>query len=98
MTLLTEVMERPLDPGYAEAAARRRAAEEQGRSRRRTPATWVGIVVVAVSLGVATAAASHQLRTPQPGVVAARSVLERQIRERNGQVASLSAASERLAG
>ncbi|WP_245993311.1 DUF881 domain-containing protein [Xylanimonas allomyrinae] len=96
MTLLTEVMERPLDPGYAEAAARRRAAEAEGTVRRRSPGTWVGIVVVAMSCGLATAAASQQLRVPQPSVSAARSVLERQITDRNEQVGALSAAAEDL--
>ncbi|WP_425953605.1 DUF881 domain-containing protein [Xylanimonas sp. McL0601] len=96
MTLLIEVMERPLDPGYAEAAARRRAAAAAGTLRRRTPATWVAVVVLALALGVTTAAASHQLRVPQPSVTEARTVLERQITARNAQVATLSASAEQL--
>lgn len=96
MTLLTEVMERPLDPGYAEATARRKAAEADGTLRPRSPATWVGVVVLAVALGVSTAVASHQLRVPQASVTEARGVLERQITERSDQVASLSARADTL--
>ncbi|MCL1870468.1 MAG: DUF881 domain-containing protein [Promicromonosporaceae bacterium] len=96
MTLLTEVMEKPLDPGYAEAAARRRAAQEAGTWRARRPGTWVGVVVLATVLGVGVAAATHQLRVPQPGVTEARTVLERQITDRNHQVATLTASAEQL--
>ncbi|PZR52830.1 DUF881 domain-containing protein [Xylanimonas oleitrophica] len=96
MTLLIEVMERPLDPGYAEAAARRREAEAAGQVRRRTPAARAGMALLALVLGLATAAASHQLRVPQPGVAEAREVLERQILDRNAQVAELDGAAQSL--
>ncbi|GAB2470033.1 DUF881 domain-containing protein [Xylanimonas ulmi] len=96
MTLLIEVMEKPLDPGYAQAAAQRRAAQEAGSVRRRSPGTWVGIVALAVVLGGASATASQQLRVPQPAVTETRTVLERQITERNDQVARLSASAEEL--
>lgn len=96
MTLLTEVMERPLDPGYAEATARRRAAEAAGTLRSRTPAMWVGIAVLAVALGVATATATQQLRVPQASVTEARSLLERQITERSDEVAALSQRADEL--
>ncbi|QAY71899.1 DUF881 domain-containing protein [Xylanimonas protaetiae] len=96
MTLLTEVMERPLDPGYAEATARRKAAEADGTLRPRSTATWVGVTVLAVALGVATAVASHQLRVPQASVTEARSVLERQITERSDQVAAAASRADEL--
>ncbi|ACZ30758.1 protein of unknown function DUF881 [Xylanimonas cellulosilytica DSM 15894] len=96
MTLLTEVMERPLDPGYAEATARRREAAAAGTLRRRSPATSVGVVVLAVALGLVTAVASHQLRVPQASVTEARTVLERQITERGDQVAGLTQRADDL--
>jgi uncharacterized protein YlxW (UPF0749 family) len=96
MTLLTEVMERPLDPGYAEATARRRAEEAAGTARPRSLATRVGVVVLAVVLGVGTAAAAQQLRAPQDSVTQARSLLERQITERGDEVAALSQQADDL--
>jgi uncharacterized protein YlxW (UPF0749 family) len=76
MTLLVEVMERPLDPGYAEAVRRRR---EEGPPRR--GAGRVLLVLVAVLLGLMTVTAAAQLRTPSPGA-SAREVLMGQITER----------------
>lgn len=96
MTLLIEVMERPLDPGYAEEAARRAAAREAGTVRRRRPATWVGVTVLAVCLGLAVSTATHQLRVPAAGGSDARELLERQITDRSAQVASLSSRAESL--
>ncbi|MEG3613702.1 MULTISPECIES: DUF881 domain-containing protein [Isoptericola] len=75
MTLLVEVMERPLDPGYAQAAERRAAGERPSR------ATWLLLGLVAVLLGLMTVAAAQQLRAPVEGV-SAREVLEEEITER----------------
>ena len=66
MTLLREVVERPLDPGYAAAAERRARAAEAGdavppRSRSRA-AVLTG--VLAVVSGLVLAAAVVQLRVP----------------------------------
>lgn len=96
MTLLIEVMERPLDPGYAEAAQRRRDAAAAGGAGARRPAARVALVVLAVLLGLATAVAARQLRAPQPAVSEARAVLEQQITDRNAEVAALQDGSERL--
>ena len=60
MTLLTEVYRRPLDPGYAEAAARRAAGSEPRRTRRST----AGLVALAVALGLGATAATLALRQP----------------------------------
>lgn len=87
MTLLNEVMHRPLDPGYAEAAARRAAGQGPRRGRTGT----VALVALAVALGVVTTAAAVDLRAPQPGVIAARETLEQEILGRQ-------AAAEELAG
>ncbi|WP_166847722.1 DUF881 domain-containing protein [Isoptericola sp. BMS4] len=78
MTLLVEVMEKPLDAGYAEAAARREAGVVP---RRR----WTGavlLVLLAVLLGLLTVSAAQELRAPQAEVSQARAVLEDQIVER----------------
>ena len=50
--LLTEVMTRPLDPGYA-AAARRRAETGEGRSRSGRGLTWLALLAVGGLLAVA---------------------------------------------
>jgi uncharacterized protein YlxW (UPF0749 family) len=85
MTLLREVMERPVDPGYAEVAARRTSPV------RRSAATRTWIALLAVLLGAATTVAVVQLRRPQPAVLEARSLLERQIAREQEAVAGLTA-------
>jgi uncharacterized protein YlxW (UPF0749 family) len=60
MTLLTEVMQRPLDPGYAAAAAQRDRDATPGRARRRAPVT----TVLAVVAGALLASAVLDLRLP----------------------------------
>jgi uncharacterized protein YlxW (UPF0749 family) len=92
MTLLNEVMHRPLDPGYADAAARRAA----GQAPRRGRAGTVALVALAVALGVVTTAAAVDLRAPQPGVVAARETLEQEILDRQGDAEDLTARSGEL--
>jgi uncharacterized protein YlxW (UPF0749 family) len=87
MTLLREVMERPLDPGYAVAAARR---AEGARPTRR------GIVltlVLALVCGALTARAIAELRRPQPGAAQAQAALQQEIRRRS---AALDAEQGRL--
>lgn len=96
MTLLNEVMERPLDPGYAEEAARQAAAREAGTLRPRRRSTWFGVTVLAVCLGLAITAATHQLRVPMAGGSDTRALLERQITYRSDQVAALTARAEEL--
>lgn len=82
MTLLTEVMDRPLDPGYAEAAAAR-ASGARGRGSRPVRAV---VLLVGAGLGVVTTVAVVSLRAPQPAVIQARTVLERQITDRQDDV------------
>ncbi|MFE9234019.1 DUF881 domain-containing protein [Cellulosimicrobium funkei] len=94
MTLLNEVMHRPLDPGYAAAAARRAAGQTPHRGRTGT----VALVALAVVLGVVTTAAAVQLRAPQPGVIAARETLEQEILERQATAEELSARGAELSG
>lgn len=83
MTLLNEVMHRPLDAGYAEAARRKARGEAPPRRNR----TVIVLLVLAVVLGFATASAARQLRAPQPGVVAARELLVEEITSRRAQLA-----------
>ncbi|WP_226924629.1 DUF881 domain-containing protein [Georgenia satyanarayanai] len=77
MTLLREVVERPLDPGYA-AAARRRA---EGTARA-LPWWRKGIVVVlAGTLGLGAVWAARELRAPTDGAGDARALLLSQVAE-----------------
>ncbi|WP_369372645.1 DUF881 domain-containing protein [Promicromonospora sp. Populi] len=94
MTLLREVIERPLDPGYAQMAQRRAAAGEE-RSRRGVP-SLVMLLLVAVLLGAATTVAVRDLRAPQPVVARGRTVLIEQIQERSAEVEALSQRSTSL--
>lgn len=76
MTLLVEVMEKPLDAGYAEAARRREAGQVPSRG-----AGPLLLLLVAVLLGLMTVTAAQQLRAPSEGP-SARELLEQQITER----------------
>ncbi|MBI9115394.1 DUF881 domain-containing protein [Sanguibacter suaedae] len=82
MTLLNEVMHRPLDPGYAEAAARR--ADGQQPVRGWSTKAW--LLALAALLGLVTATATAKLREPEPAALQARQLLEEQIVERRDQV------------
>lgn len=86
MLLLNEVMHTPVDPGYAETAARRKNGTETPRRRF----SKARVTVVAILLGFAAASATVALRAPQPDVAAARNVLEQEIRERRGTNEALS--------
>ena len=77
MVLLDEVMRRPLDPGYADEAARRR----DGTSTRGPRRTLV-LTIVAVLLGAGTAAAAVALQ-PRDSVLTARSILHDEIVQRS---------------
>jgi uncharacterized protein YlxW (UPF0749 family) len=94
MSLLTEVIRNPLDPGY-QAAADRRARTGQPR---RSPGSTVAITLLAVVLGVVVTWSVIELRAPQPDAVAARQVLAEQIVERSAEVEQLRAQSTELTG
>ena len=93
MTLLREVTERPLDPGYAQMAQRRAAGEV---TARRGGASVVTRLLVAVLLGAVTTIAVRDLRAPQPSVSRGRAVLMEQIQERSAAVEALSRRSVEL--
>lgn len=88
MTLLREVMERPLDPGYA-AAAERRAAGEPPRGRAVS-------LVVAVVIGFVVTVAVLVLRAPAPATVQAREQLAQQVEARAKQNDETQARVERF--
>lgn len=78
MTLLLEVMERPLDPGYAAAAARRQAAGLPPSTGTRSP-TLVGFAVL---VGLLLAVAALTLRVPDTVAKQAKDQLIAQIEAR----------------
>lgn len=94
MTLLNEVYRRPLDPGYAEAAARRATSTVPSR---RAPKV-VTLLLVAAALGLAIAAATLALRQPPTAALAAREVLEKQIQQRTDDAAATQAHITALSG
>lgn len=81
MTLLKEVMERPLDPGY-QAAADARAGLPAVRRRRRVPLT----VALSLVAGLVLVTGVVQLRAPGSDDTAAG--LREQVRARTDEVAS----------
>lgn len=78
MTLLTEVMKRPLDPGYAAAAERGR----RGQGREESTLQELLVLVLAIAIGIGGVWAARQLRAPVDDALSARVVLETQIRDR----------------
>src|SRR5687768_495043 len=87
LTLLREVMERPLDPGYGEAAARRRPA-----TPRRTAVTVVLAIVAGYLLSVAVA----EVRAPLPDTARATERLREEIHRKSADVAAREAANAGL--
>ncbi|WP_147917490.1 DUF881 domain-containing protein [Ruania zhangjianzhongii] len=92
MTLLNEVIERPLDPGYAAAAEDRRT----GRAKRPTVAGRALQFALAVVLGLVCVWAARELRVPTGGVTSASSVLADELRERSAVGDDLLAENEQL--
>ncbi len=60
MTLITEMMERPLDPGYAAAAQRRQQSGLPAATGIRSPL----LIIVAILIGALLGASALALRTP----------------------------------
>jgi uncharacterized protein YlxW (UPF0749 family) len=82
MTLLTEVMEQPLDPSYRDVAARRAKTAQN-------PPTWSRPIVLlaAIVLGAGTAVAATHLYVPPSGAQATRLLIADQIRTRTDLIA-----------
>ncbi|MDR1151776.1 MAG: DUF881 domain-containing protein [Bifidobacteriaceae bacterium] len=85
MTLLNEVIERPLDAGYAEVAARK-AAGEAGSARGHVRAIAAGTAIV---LGIAAGTAVAALRAPDPDASRAAKTLIADAEARQQRVAEL---------
>ncbi|GAB3167180.1 DUF881 domain-containing protein [Myceligenerans halotolerans] len=97
MTLLNEVMKRPLDPGYAAAAERRAGRAAAGESTEPRVPSLVVAMLVAVGLGVVVTGAVLHLRAPQPAATQARSLLADQVVERSLEIEALTDRSVALA-
>ncbi len=82
MTLLISMMERPLDPGYAAAAAQREAAGLPPSTGTRTPT----VVVAAVVTGLLLTLGALALRTPSTSAIQAKANLVSQIESRRAEV------------
>jgi uncharacterized protein YlxW (UPF0749 family) len=90
MSLLTDLLFNPLDPGYADAAARRRVDEPGDttpleRPRRR----GITLALCLVALGVLLAAAAAQVRDRAPSVARANQALLTEIDQRAATTAQL---------
>lgn len=85
MTLLTEVMDRPLDPGYAAAAQRRQGAGVPPGRPERSART----LVILVLLGLLLAAAALQTRSQSTSRIAERNRMIAQISSQDAVAAGL---------
>ncbi len=92
MTLLTTMLERPLDPGYAAAAERREAAGEPRATSLRSPRLAAAAVLIGLVVGVA----SYNLTASSSPRAKARADLVSQIEERRTQVDQLAATAATL--
>ncbi|GMA31246.1 hypothetical protein GCM10025875_12380 [Litorihabitans aurantiacus] len=93
MTLLREVTETPLDPAYAEVAARRGHTHAR-RSTRGAERVAVGALAVALGAGLVTAITA--LRAPTDVRDRARDLLVGQVQERSSLQDSLTAQNAEL--
>lgn len=94
MTLLTSMLQRPLDPSYAAAADRR---EAQGRPRStslRSPLLVIATVLIGLLVGVA----SYNLTTANKPRSQARAELIEQIQDRRSQVDAMTSQATTLQG
>jgi len=82
MTLITEMMERPLDPGYAAAAETRRKSGLPPATGHRS----LLLVLVAVLIGVLLAVSALTLRVPETGASRVKTQLVSRIEAMSGHV------------
>lgn len=92
MTLLREVVERPLDPGYAAAAERRRTGHGPAMPWWRRGL----LLLVAAALGLGTVWAARELRVPGEGAIEARQLLLSEIETGMAEGERLRAANTEL--
>ncbi|AVT28775.1 hypothetical protein C6361_03860 [Plantactinospora sp. BC1] len=91
---LTELFQNPLDPGYADAAERRRRGAPATGWRRSTPRAVT--LVTLVVLGLLLAVAYRQTVAAEPSRSKARAGLVAQIKQREAENAALTAQADRL--
>lgn len=91
MTLLNEVMHRPLDPGYATAARKKARQRELGISTEQSKSTKVGAAVLAVVIGFVSITAVISLRSRDSIAASTRAALSEEISSRNEKNDSLEA-------
>lgn len=91
MTLLNEVMDRPLDAGYQEAAARQHPGHASA-----SRLWWLAVVCLALIIGLTLTWGVRALRTPDPGAIKARAVLEADTRRVASEVDRLEDSASRL--
>ncbi|MEN3614326.1 DUF881 domain-containing protein [Plantactinospora sp. ZYX-F-223] len=91
---LTELFQNPLDPGYADAAARRRRAVPATGWRRSMPRAVT--LVTLVVLGLLLAMAYRQTVAAEPSRSKARAGLVTQIKQREAENAALTERADRL--
>lgn len=88
MGLLNEIVRRPVEPEYAEAAAR--AARDGGpEPTERRGGTVVATLAVTVLLGLGLSAAAVTLRTPDQSVLDGRRLLEEEVTSRSARANEL---------
>ncbi|GAA3749706.1 DUF881 domain-containing protein [Plantactinospora mayteni] len=91
---LTELFQNPLDPGYADAAERRRRDAPATGWRRSTPRAVT--LVTLVVLGLLLAMAYRQTMAAEPSRSEARAGLVAQIKQREAENAALTERADRL--
>ncbi|MFY1692225.1 DUF881 domain-containing protein [Plantactinospora sp. WMMB782] len=91
---LTELFQNPLDPGYADAAERRRRGGPVTGWRRSTPRAVT--LVTLVVLGLLLAVAYRQTVAAEPSRSKARAGLVTQIKQREAENAELTGRADRL--
>lgn len=92
MTLITSMLERPLDPGYQAAADKRLAEGLPASTGTRRPLLLVWLLIIGLIIGVSTA----ELRGRDGARAAARTDLIRQIEERQVAVESRDTKARKL--
>jgi uncharacterized protein YlxW (UPF0749 family) len=93
MSLLTELVQHPLDPDYAAVAERRRARGAEPPASR---ATGVVMMIVLALIGLLTAAAVLSLRTPSTDASNAKQALLQHIRSETSAADKLQSSNNAL--
>ncbi len=92
MTLITTMLRRPLDPGYAAAAERRRAAGQPASTSLRSPL----LVAATLAIGLVVGISAYSLTASSSPRSEARADLIDQIESRRDEVDRLSAQAQAL--